>query len=117
MDIELLLPAFSTERIFSFDDLIDVASDAELQEILLDVLQAQLTSRGATRRIERALKELPSDPALPGSMTGVQAFSTPPHVPVLDDGERPPPPPHAHKPALPDRPARATRRLTFEPLG
>ena len=52
----------------------------------------------------------------PGAVNGVQAFSTPPRVPALDDEETPPPPTHVdHKPPLPDRPARATRHLTFEP--
>ena len=49
LDVELLLPAFSSERISSLADLIDVVADAELQQIVMDVLQAQPISRVAAR--------------------------------------------------------------------
>ena len=110
LDVELLLSAFSSERISTLDDLVDVVGDAELQQIVLDVLQAQPISRVAAKRIERALKALSLTSVLPAAANGSSAPSTPPRVPFLCDEETPQPPP------LPDRPAsRATRHLAFEP--
>ena len=85
LDVELLLPAFSSERISTLDDLVDVVGDAELQQIVLDVLQAQPISRVAAKRIERALKALSLTSVLPAAANGSSAPSTPPRVPFLCD--------------------------------
>ena len=71
LDVELLLPAFSSERISTLDDLVDVVGDAELQQIVLDVLQAQPISRVAAKRIERALKALSLTLVLPAAANAV----------------------------------------------
>jgi hypothetical protein len=106
LDVELLLPAFTSERISSLADLTDVVADTELQQI---VVEAQPISRVAAKRIERALKELSSASALPAAVNDTSAPSTPARVPLLDNEETPPPPPHVHKPTMPDRPtSRAT---------
>eukprot|EP00966_Prymnesium_polylepis_P283799 6556034-Prymnesium_polylepis.1 len=65
----------------------------------MDVLKAQPISRVAAKRIERALAKLPSALEMPVEVNGSQAPSTPPRVPLLDEEETPPSPPHAIKPS------------------
>lgn len=56
--VETTLSVFAVEGVATLDELAEVASDPELLPVLIGELQAQLQSKLALKRLERALAAL-----------------------------------------------------------